>query len=152
MKNGWKNIADAYLLYKPEFAEHKDIQYLTGFTGTTAILLCTKKGNFLFVDTRYHEAAESHAKSGTSIIKIAEGESPFKILAEKFKQGKIKKVAIEDYTPIGFVEKLKKHAHNVKLVTASGLTLSLRAQKTKQEIASLEKAQTLTVKIFKAAR
>lgn len=139
----------AYLLYKPEFAEQRDIQYLTGFKGTTAIFLQTKKDDFLIVDSRYREAIKTQIHKGIRIITLFPGESAFKKINEIFKKSRIREVAVEGYTPIDFLERLKNKAKGIRFVIISGRTQSARAVKTKGEIGIIELAQKITAKIFK---
>ncbi len=140
--------AGAYLLYKPEFAEHKDIQYLTGFKGTTAVFLQTKKGEFLIVDQRYREAVGGQVNKGIKAVVLSASESAFERIDEILKKEKIRRAAIEEYTPIGFVERLKKEMKGIHFVTVSGLVQNLRARKTEKEIGLIESAQKITAKIF----
>ncbi len=82
--------------------------YLSGFTGSTGYLLVTTKKNYLIVDGRYHQQADSEVdQSLIEVIKCPRDKRIFDLLLEKIKESSLKNVGIEgDKTRLTFKLKL----------------------------------------------
>ncbi len=139
---------DAYISWKPESLSISDVRYISGFRGSTAIFLQTKRKNYLIVDFRYKEQSRKEVFKGIDIVDIPFDKTSFEILADLLKRHKVKKVAIEGYTPSGYIKNLRKHTRGVRFYIVSGLISKLRAIKNRDEIDKIRKAQHLTDRLF----
>jgi Xaa-Pro aminopeptidase len=147
LREKWGNRYDAYLVWKPEFVSISDLRYLTGFSGSTGIFLQTKNKDYLIVDFRYKEQARKEVK-GVEVVDIPYGKTQFEVLADILKGEGVRKVAVEGYTPLGYVKSLKKHVKGIRFLPVSGFVSSLRSRKTPEEIEKIKKAQEITDKLF----
>ncbi|MFZ8833552.1 MAG: aminopeptidase P family protein [Candidatus Caldipriscus sp.] len=147
LREKWGKRYDAYLVWKPEFVSISDLRYLTGFSGSTGIFLQTKNKDYLIVDFRYKEQSRKEVK-GVEVVDIPYGKTQFEVLADILKGEGVRKVAVEGYTPLGYIKSLKKHAKGIRFLTVSGFVSSLRSRKTSEEIEKIKKAQEITDKLF----
>jgi Xaa-Pro aminopeptidase len=147
LREKWGKRYDAYLVWKPEFVSISDLRYLTGFSGSTGIFLQTKNKDYLIVDFRYKEQSRKEVK-GVEVVDIPYGKTQFEVLADILKGEGVRKVAVEGYTPLGYVKSLKKHAKGIRFLPVSGFVSSLRSRKTPEEIEKIKKAQEITDKLF----
>ncbi len=146
----WSKKYDAYLLYKPEAWISSDIRYITGFTGSTAAFLQTKRRNFVFVDFRYKTQIRQEAYEGITIVDVPPGKGLLEVLAEKLTSLKVKSVAVEGSVPASFLKALKKETagKGLRYNVVSGLVSKLRTVKDRGEIGKIRKAQELTDALF----
>lgn len=131
----------AVLVYTPV-----NRRYLTGFNSSLGYLLLTTKGNYLFVDGRYIEAAEKNATNAT-VLKLTD---IAKQLNEIFKNQGIQRVLIETENSVSTFLFLKK-ALNVSVSASEPLSRRLkvmRSVKTSSEIECIKEAQKITEKAF----
>jgi Xaa-Pro aminopeptidase len=147
LREKWGKRYDAYLVWKPEFVSISDLRYLTGFSGSTGIFLQTKNKDYLIVDFRYKEQSRKEVK-GVEVVDIPYGKTQFEVLADILKGEGVRKVAVEGYTPLGYLKSLKKHAKGIRFLPVSGFVSSLRSRKTPEEIEKIKKAQEITDKLF----
>jgi Xaa-Pro aminopeptidase len=147
LREKWGKRYDAYLVWKPEFVSISDLRYLTGFSGSTGIFLQTKNKDYLIVDFRYKEQSRKEVKD-VEVVDIPYGKTQFEVLADILKGEGVRKVAVEGYTPLGYVKSLKKHAKGIRFLPVSGFVSSLRSRKTPEEIEKIKKAQEITDKLF----
>ncbi len=147
LREKWEKRYDAYLVWKPEFVGISDIRYLTGFSGSTGIFLQTKGKSYLIVDFRYREQSRRETR-GVEIVDIPYGKTQFEVLTDILRHEGVKKIAVEEYVPFGYVKTLKKHIKGIRLFSVSGLVSSLRARKTNEEIEKIKKAQEITDRLF----
>ena len=117
-KVGSKSKLDAFFVSSNDvhLSEYTPLQechryYITGFTGSTADVLCVKNGPiFLFVDGRYHEQADLEAQfQGVEVVKVAYGQTMHAALLEKITEYKVRKIGVEsNRISHQFSEQLKK--------------------------------------------
>lgn len=128
---------DAFLI-----SEINNIRYLTGFTGSSAVLLITEKENIFITDFRYQEQAEKEvfgcdfyiAKSGiTKAIKNISHKLGIKILGFEFS------VSFEFY---------KRLSGKITLKGYKGLIENLRKIKDREEINLIKEAVRKAEKAF----
>lgn len=148
LREQWIKRYDAYICWKPEFINISDIRYISGFKGSTSVFLQTKRKNYLIVDFRYKEQSRKEVFSDIEVVDIPYEKTSFEVLAEVLKKHNIKKVAVEEYTPIGYIKAIKKHVKGIRFYPVKGFILRLRAIKTKQEIETIRKAQKITDMLF----
>jgi Xaa-Pro aminopeptidase len=112
-----------------------NIRYLTGFTGSSGLLLITIKDSFFITDFRYREQAEKEVK-GVEIIIMKRGMiNTVKRLAGK---AGINKLGIESSVTYEFFLKLSKE--NLDLRPLEGIVERMREIKDAVEIERIEEA------------
>ena len=123
-----------------------NIQYLTGFTGSTAYLLITKEKSFFITDSRYIEQAKSEVKG----CEIIEAKDYFANICKTVRQNKIKKLGFE-YNNLTFsqYESLKKKLKRAKLIGLKNTIEDLRVVKSPEEIGYIKKAVEIAELAFK---
>ncbi len=122
--------ADAFLI-----TNIKNIRYLTGFTGSFAIFLCTNEENFLFVDFRYTEQAKKEVDVEIVEFKNSWLEALKKIIRKK----NIKKLSFESsltYETYKLLAEIKK----ISFIPESFVVEKIRALKDKVEIKNIKEA------------
>ncbi len=150
LRKEWSKRYDAYLLYKPEAWISSDMRYITGFTGSTAIFLQTRRRNFIFVDFRYKTQVRQEVKEGITMVDVPPGESVVEFLAGKLASLKVKSIAVEGNAPVSFLKALRKATagKGMRFYTVSGLVSRLRVIKERGEIERIREAQRLTDDLF----
>jgi len=121
-------------------------RYLTGFSSSLGYLLLTNKGNFLFVDGRYIEAAQKQASNAT-VLKL---ENIAEQLNKIFKEQEAQKLLIEVENDISTFTYLKK-ALIVKVSASAALSERLkvlRSIKTSAEVDCIIAAQQIAERAF----
>jgi len=121
--------------------------YLSGFTGSSAVLVITANDEVLVTDFRYVEQAQKQAPS----YRIVESKgSMFGALNEIFENTKIERLAFEDshMTVASFNENKKKLRIN-KWVPLGGIFEELRRIKDSDEIEIIRKAVKIADDAFK---
>lgn len=143
MKSSLRYITDttAVLIFTPA-----NRRYLTGFPSSLGYLLMTHKGNKLFVDSRYFEAATKQAVD-TEVVLI---DKLYEQLNSVIKEQGIKRLLIETENEFAFYQSLKAKLE-VKVVPSQPLSdklLALRSVKRKEELDSIVAAQRIAEKAF----
>lgn len=122
--------SDAFLI-----TNIKNIRYLTGFTGSFAIFLCTNEESFLFVDFRYTEQAKKEVD-----IEIVEFKnSCLEALKNIIRKKNIKKISFESsisYETFKTLSKIK----GIILIPQDSVVERVRAIKEKIEIKNIKEA------------
>ncbi|KKS43601.1 MAG: Xaa-Pro dipeptidase [candidate division CPR1 bacterium GW2011_GWA2_42_17] len=140
--------ADAFLVVNSEKSSQPGTEYLSGFTGSSSILLITAKKKVLITDSRYTEQAREQGK-GFEIIILKPDESlsaVLKCFAEKLC---LKKILIDgNITSYSSVENIKKAIPEIKIISKNGILQELRVVKDKHEITSLKKAAEIASLAF----
>ncbi len=113
----------------------KNIQYLTGFTGSSAYALITKDRRFFLTDFRYKEQAEREIKDWDIIIQKGKW---IKTIYSLIKKSGIKRLGFEVTVSYVFFEILNKSG--AALVPLKNLVERLRKFKTEEEIANIKEA------------
>ena len=134
-----KNNLEAVIIKKPE-----NIYYFSGFTGSTGMLLLTKKGEYLLTDFRYIEQAGSEA-SNYKIINCVK--SVYNSIIEIIEQDNVSNVGFEgDSFTFNDYSKLNKLKKTLKF---KNITLDeLRSIKDYEEIFNIKKAVEIADKAF----
>ncbi len=121
-------------------------QYLSGFTGSNAILLVTEKSNILITDFRYIEQA-AHETEGFKIVK--QTGLAVDTLAEQVKELGLKKVGFEDDSVTYHEYDLyKKKIPDAELYPLHQVIEKIRRIKDSGEISLLQKAAEITDQAF----
>ncbi len=114
----------------------KNIFYLTGFTGSSGLLIVTKKHSVFITDFRYQEQAEKEIKGFDIEIEKAERTLTIKKLAEKYG---IKKLGFEDHN-MTFQMYKKLLGRKIRLKPLTGTVEDLRIIKNPDELLHIKKA------------
>jgi Xaa-Pro aminopeptidase len=114
----------------------KNIRYFTGFTGSSAICLYTKKGGFFITDFRYKEQAEKEIGGRNWEIIIHKNKT--QALKKVINKLRIKKIAFEPSISYEFFENLKRLGLNT--FSLKKALLRLREIKSPDEVAKIKEA------------
>ena len=118
-----------------------NIRYLSGFTGSIAILILTDKDALLIVDGRYTQQARSEAKKGIKVIETPLSSSLLDTAMNIIKAKKISAIGYEDdKMDAASFNKLKDRFPNLKFNSISKELRDKRMIKNKDEIDALKKA------------
>lgn len=125
-----------------------NVRYLTGFTGSSALVLAMRDGAVFFTDGRYKLQAAQEVR-GAKVV-TARG-SLVTALAASVKRRRLRKLGFESHrASYGLYESLRSGLPGVGLKPLSGVVEKLRAVKTADEIAALRRAVDLNSAVFEA--
>ncbi len=156
MKSRWLKVgkilkrgkADALLVINSEESGQPATKYLSGFSGSSSVLLITKKKAFLITDSRYTGRAEEEAREFEVII-LKPKETFSSVLKKLAGKYRLKKILIDgDETYFSSIEAIKKAVPEIEIVSKNRTLQELRTVKDKQEIALLKKAADTACKAF----
>lgn len=120
-------------------------KYITGFTGTSGVVLISKDDQRLITDFRYIEQATEQAKGFT----IVEHTKSIELAVnEELKQLKVKKLGFEQNTVTYAGYERYKKVLAVDLIPVSGVVEELRLLKSPDEIAVLQLAANIADEAF----
>lgn len=113
-----------------------NVRYLSGFTGSSAFIIITKKHDIFSTDFRYQEQVKNEVKGFSIRIEHSERTREIKDICEKYG---VKTLGFEEHNiTYGFYKKLLKT--RVKLAPLNNLVESLRVIKSREELTSLRMA------------
>lgn len=129
---------------------NQNVLYMSGFGGSTGVLLVTLKSAFIVVDARYWARASQEAPD-FRLVKVRRGEN-FSVLINQAlalaKLGKKDAIGFEaNQIPYAVYKEWHKHLH-ARLVPCELLVESLRQYKDEDEIRLLRSACRKTSKVF----
>lgn len=131
--------------------DNQNVLYLSGFGGSTAVLLITRTRSFIVADARYWSRARLEAPD-FRLVKVKRGESFSKFVNEALalaKLNKRNKVGFEaDRVPYSLAVAWKKSL-NVKLEPVRRLVESMRQYKDEHEIKLLKSACRKTSRVYR---
>ncbi|HSB32379.1 MAG TPA: Xaa-Pro peptidase family protein [Candidatus Sulfobium mesophilum] len=125
----------------------KNIRYLSGFTGSSACLLLTRKHRFFFTDFRYQE--QSAKEVGGFYIFIEKEERP-RLVLEKAKSLGIRTLGFESTASYAFYKSLLRKGLRVRAIT--NFVEDMRRVKDRAELDLIEKAVIRAEKAFSQIR
>lgn len=124
----------------------ENIRYITGFTGSSGVLLMTDNGGIFFTDSRYTEQA---LKEVEAKVEIKEYKKRVPELAGALIDAGYKRVGFEDSSlTYREYQELKKEARGVKLVPLKDRLTLLRGVKSKGELRLISGAADIAYKAF----
>ena len=128
--------------------DEKDRRWATGFASSDGAVLVTERELFLFVDSRYIEAALGAVRSATVGLT-----SPKMPLREWLKQAardcSVKRLGFEeDRLTWAETMRFRKMLEGVEFVGAASLVRRLRAEKDAAELETMRRAQAVTDAVF----
>ncbi len=113
----------------------KNIRYLTGFSGSSAVLLCTEEKSFLLIDFRYLQQAKREVQ--IEIVEVAE--KWYKTLKDILIEKKIKTLGFESTLSFENYSILGKNLE-IKLIPQYNIIENMRAIKDEEEIKNIREA------------
>ena len=138
------------LLVRTNEGDNQNVRYLSGFGGSSGVLLITAKQAMLVTDARYFIRAAAEADD-FKLVKMVRGKKSTDTLNEAFTAaglGKTSKVGFEAaLTPVSVAESWKS-ALKIKLVATTHVVERFRQYKDEHEIACLRKACKITSKVY----
>ncbi len=125
-----------------------NVRYLTGFTGSAAVLLASAKPLF-FTDGRYREQAAVQVRGAKVVIPHG---SAFSAAAKACHGQRVARLGVEaDRMPLSQFQALRRElGKGVKIVPLSGVVEGLRAVKEPSEIRLIRQAIQLSSDLFPA--
>lgn len=78
------------LLVRVSEGDNQNVLYLSGFAGSTAILLITRKNAYIVTDARYYVRAAAEA-IGFKLVRVQRGKKIFQFINEALKLGGLRK-------------------------------------------------------------
>lgn len=137
---------EAYLVSDPS-----NIRYLSGFHGSGAQILLTRKKNHFLTDPRYFREAKKSLPKNWSAVRVVK--SYYEPLNRIIAKNRIRTVFFEEKnTSYLAYRQMRKNLKKVSLKPQSDLVETLRMVKTAREIAYLTKAQRIAEKVFTEVR
>lgn len=124
-----------------------DIEYISGFSSSRAVLLIAPGNNFLSTDFRYREAAENFCKKKRAWRFVPINENRFLFLAPLVPPGSVAGFQSDTLT-VDELEKLKKTLRGVRFAGISGEISDLALSKTGAEVRMMQKAARIGDKAF----
>lgn len=125
-------------------------RYLSGFNSSSGYLLLTDCGNFLFVDSRYFEAAEKQAREDIKPVLLERFSRQLNEYTDRFG---IKTLYTETGITVAMLESLK-GISNAEVTADAKLTEAIefaRSVKTEKEIENIVAAQRIAEETFSEA-
>ena len=124
-----------------------NIRYLTGFTGSHAILLLTPGKTFFISDSRYEEYARASLPSSVSFA-LQKGDV-IPLLKDILKEGGLRRLYIDNEgLLLHTFNTLKKKLRGIKLIPSDSAVTKMRLVKGEDEIALLREAAAITDRCF----
>ena len=122
------------------------IKYLTGFLGSAAVVLITKKKAYFVTDFRYKTIVRDSIPSDFEVLVTKQGSYDF--LKKHIKKDKLKKIGFESTTLNYNAYLTLKDDFNAKFVPVAGLIENIAAVKEEYELDCIRKAVDITDKAF----
>lgn len=138
--------ADAFILFSSEYDNRPSVQYLSGFTGSAAVLVVGRDDARLIVDSRYF--IQAREQSNLNIGEI-QGRDPYPLIMQTLSEFKVKNLAIEE-DKLAVTHYLKLGESGVKLVRTNRLLMRQRAVKDEDEIALMRRVARIAACAFES--
>lgn len=134
---------DAFFCLQPE-----NRRYLSGFTGTTGMVVVTAGGAHFLTDFRYVEQAERQAQ-GFTVHRVQEQNAYTQVLGEILRREGARRVGFEsDFLTVDGHARYAKELEGVELVPAAGMVEAIRQVKEPDEIEAIRRAAALADAAF----
>lgn len=138
--------ADAIFVFSSEYDNRPAIQYLSGFTGSFAVVVAGENGGRLITDSRYFLQAEE--ESFLPLVRM-EDRDPWPAVQEALRQLGVRRLAVEeDKLSIDRGRALEKLTPS--LVGTSRLLQRLRSVKDSDELNTLRQSARIAAQAFEA--
>ena len=153
LKNLQKTLSDQKLdglLVRTSEGDNQNVLYLSGFGGSTGVLVITRKKAFLVTDARYYIRARDEAPD-CKLVKVVRGKKVTEHINEALELGgigKSDKLGFEAARTPVLVAKVWKKELKAKLMPTAHVVERFRQYKDEQEIALLRDACKATSKVY----
>ncbi len=124
----------------------KNIRYLTGFTGSSALLLLLKRQSFLITDFRYQEQAEEEVEGADILISKT---SPLKEVKTLLGDRRIRRIGFEESASFLLFKKLSRHFTAIPI---RDLVEELRVVKDDRELGFIREAVRRAERAFRKVK
>lgn len=145
-----KQKLDAFIIRVNE-GDNQNVLYLSGFGGTTAILVITRKKAFIVTDARYYARAREEA-AGFKLVKVVRGKKVVDHINEALVLGgltrKTARVGFESHLVPVALFKMWEKGVNARLVPTTHVIERFRQYKDPDEVALLRKACRVTSRVY----
>jgi Xaa-Pro aminopeptidase len=121
-------------------------RYISGFTGSTSMIVVLPQRAVFFTDFRYFEVASKTIK-GLKVIEQERGDG-VKEAGEVLKRARAKRVGFEAACTYDLWNNMRETFDGMELVEASGLFTGLRIIKSGLEMSALRQAVKITDRVF----
>ena len=138
------NNIDGFISFKRE-----NIRYLTGFSGSTAGTILTKKEAYFLTDFRYKTQAEEEVNSS---FEIRECKKIIDSILEIAKSLKWKIIGFESHLPYSTYQELQNKLNSNSLIPLENLIEDVRMVKEPQEVKFIKKAIGIIERAFKKTK
>lgn len=143
-----KEKTDAFLVWNSEGDGQPATRWLSGFTGTSSVLLFVCDKRFLITDGRYIAQSKKEAK-GYTIFITSRTNSPQRILRGLVKLHKVKKILLDGTaTSYSTVEDLRKELPEAVFSSRKRVLQELRLVKESEELKILAEAASIACRAF----
>jgi Xaa-Pro aminopeptidase len=123
-----------------------NIRYLTGFTGSNAILFLSKDRNLFFTDSRYRSQAPAEVEAARIVITSG---SLLEAFSRKIQPRTKGRIGFEASSLTVFAYRtLKDFVKRIKFVPTFGFIEQIRACKDESEISKIKRAAEITDRVF----
>ncbi|MGB9857073.1 MAG: M24 family metallopeptidase [Dictyoglomaceae bacterium] len=124
----------------------KNIRYLTGFSGSTALLLVESEKSFILVDSRYLEQAKEEVKDSEPVL-VNKEKTSYNFIIERKKRKNWKRVGFEGkHISYNDWVKWKGSLDDCEFIPLDDWVEELRIIKTQEEIENIKKALEIAEK------
>ena len=140
---------DGFLLRNFE-GNNNNVYYLSGFSGTTGVLLITKDGQFLITDARYWTRASLEAPSFT-LVKLERGQKMIDAINATLVRANLgaeSKIGFESHQLSFELANIYLKEIKASLLPVANLVEQLRQYKTPEEIDLIKQACDVTCEVF----
>jgi len=139
---------DAVFATHSENLPNPNVRYLSGFSGSTGIIVVSKKEALIITDGRYFEQVEQEVM-GFELRKLPPGAGYGDFLNETIKELGVKSLGFDpDHTLYSSHQKLANALLDVELKAVPSVVEDLRIVKSKKEIALTRKACDIAIEAF----
>ncbi|OQA04615.1 MAG: putative peptidase [bacterium ADurb.Bin374] len=123
-----------------------NVRYLTGFTGSSGVLLLERKKSLFFTDFRYQEQSENEVGRSAEIVVFKTSSS--EAVLEYLGKSRVASLGVESTMTLGTYE-IFREKFNGKLITTKGIIEGVRQVKGEEELKELRKAFSISDRSFK---
>jgi Xaa-Pro aminopeptidase len=139
-----KERLDAFVLFSREYDNRPNVQYLSGFSGSTAAVVLMPQKNYLVVDSRYFVQAEE--ESDFIIGRIPERD-PWPVLTDIFQKNRVRTLGFEmEKLTVDWFRRLD--SLGVSLKGYKDFFKSLRSVKDEKELSLIRKSCEIASRAF----
>ena len=130
-------------------SEQPNLRYLSGFSGSTGIVLITRSDSFIVTDGRYFEQVEQEVV-GYSLKRLPVGRPYIDYLCDLFRELSLSRVGYEsENLSVAFLNRVRSLAGDVELVPTERLVEDLRLVKSEDEVQLIKQAAELSFLAFR---